>query len=64
MNELGMSKWLIYYKYRDMDGHMIEESEVISLWINEVELKDILKKLTPKTNATRNIVIMNMVRLK
>ncbi len=64
MNELGMSKWLVYYKYRDMDGHMTEESEVISLWINEVELKDILKKLTPKTNATRNIVIMNMVRLK
>ena len=64
MNELGMSKWLVYYKYRDMDGHMIEESEVISLWINEVELKDILKKLAPKTNETRNIVIMNMVRLK
>lgn len=64
MNELGMSKWLVYYKYRDMDGHMIEKGEVISLWINEVELKDILKKLTPKTNATRNIVIMNMVRLK
>ena len=64
MNELGMSKWLVYYKYRDMDGPMIEESEVISLWINEVELKDILKKLAPKTNETRNIVIMNMVRLK
>ena len=62
MNELGMSKWLVYYKYTDMDGHTVEDSKVISLWVNEVELNDILRKLKPKTKT--NIVIMNMVRLK
>lgn len=57
-----MSKWLVYYKYTDMDGHTVESSEVISLWVNEVELDDIVKKLKPKTKT--NIVIMNMVKLK
>lgn len=62
MNELGMNKWLVYYKYTDMEGHIVEDSKIISLWVNEVELDNIVKKLNPKTKTT--IVIMNMVKLK
>lgn len=57
-----MSKWLVYYKYMDMEGHTVEDSKIISLWVNEVELDIILKKLNPKGDTT--IVIMNMVKLK
>lgn len=57
-----MSKWLIYYKYTNMEGHIVEDSKIISLWVNELELDVILKKLNPKDKTT--IVIMNMVRLK
>ena len=60
MNELGKSKWLVYYKYRDANGCLVEDSEVISLWGNEVELDNIVKKLKPRTKA----IIMNMVKLK
>ena len=57
-----MSKWLVYYKYTNMEGHTIEDNEIISLWVNELELDIILKKLSPKGKTT--IVIMNMVKLK
>ena len=60
MNELGRNKWLVYYKYTDVNGHIVEDSEVISLWVNEVELDNIVKKLKPKTK----VIIMNMVKLK
>lgn len=57
-----MSKWLVYYKYTNMEGHIVEDSKIISLWVNELELDIILKKLNPKGKTT--IVIMNMVKLK
>ena len=57
-----MSKWLIYYKYTNMEGHIVEDSKIVSLWVNELELDIILKKLNPKGKTT--IVIMNMVKLK
>ncbi|MGM9544870.1 MAG: hypothetical protein ACI3T9_07765 [Romboutsia timonensis] len=59
-----MSKWLVYYKYTDMEGHTVEDNEIISIWANELELNIILKKLKPRTNMTTNIVIMNMIKLK
>lgn len=64
MNELGANKWLVYYKYTDMNGHTVEESEVISLWANEMELNNILRRLSPRIDRKRDIVIMNMVKLR
>lgn len=58
-----MNKWLVYYKYMNMEGHMVEDNKIISLWANELELNLILKKLNPRIEPTR-IVIMNMVKLK
>lgn len=63
MNELGMNKWLVYYRYMNMEGHMVEDNKIISLWANELELDIILKKLNPRIEPTR-IVIMNMIKLK
>ena len=56
-----MSKWLIYYKYTNMEGHTIEDNEIISLWEKELDLDIILKKLN---TGSITIVIMNMVKLK
>lgn len=57
-----MSKWLVYYKYTNMEGHIVEDNKIISLWDKELELDVILKKLNPKGKTT--MVIMNMVKLK
>ena len=59
-----MSKWLVYYKYTDMNGHTVEDNKIISLWEKELELDVILKKLTPKTSTPRSLVIINMIKLK
>lgn len=59
-----INKWLVYYKYTDMNGHIVEDNEIIPIWDNELELNVILKKLTPRTNTPRNVVIMNMIKLK
>ena len=56
-----MSRWLVYYKYTNMEGHTIEDNEIISLWEKELDLDIILKKLNARSTTT---VIMNMVRLK
>ena len=47
-----------------MNGHTVEESEVISLWVNEVELNNILRRLAPRIDRAKDIVIMNMVKLR